>query len=83
MNIVQPTTSQSSLSNDLIAKFRKIVGDKYALTDKADIAPYTTEVVLAVRCAREQGTPVLAITDDRLSPIGRAADATLLVAAAT
>jgi FAD/FMN-containing dehydrogenase len=43
MNIVQPTTSQSSLSNDLIAKFRKIVGDKYALTDKADIAPYTTE----------------------------------------
>ena len=43
MNIVQPTTSQPSLSNELIAKFRKIVGDKYALTDKADIAPYTTE----------------------------------------
>jgi len=42
MNIVQPTT-QPSLSDDLIAKFRKIVGDKYALTDKADIAPYTTE----------------------------------------
>jgi FAD/FMN-containing dehydrogenase len=43
MNIVQATTSQSSLSNELIAKFRKIVGEKYALTDKADIAPYTTE----------------------------------------
>jgi FAD/FMN-containing dehydrogenase len=43
MNIVQPTTSQPSLSNDLIARFRKIVGDKYAVTDPADIAPYTTE----------------------------------------
>src|SRR5690349_6294217 len=42
MNIVQPTT-QPSLSDDLIAKFRKIVGDKHALTDTADIAPYTTE----------------------------------------
>src|SRR5690349_13726757 len=42
MNIVQPTT-QPSLSDELIAKFRKIVGDKYALTDKADVAPYTTE----------------------------------------
>src|SRR5215475_12674410 len=42
MNIVQPTTSQS-LPDELIAKFRKIVGDKYAVTDPADIAPYTTE----------------------------------------
>jgi D-lactate dehydrogenase (cytochrome) len=31
------------LSPDLIAKFRAIVGDKYAVTDPADIAPYTTE----------------------------------------
>jgi FAD/FMN-containing dehydrogenase len=31
------------LSEELIAKFRKIVGDKYALTDAADIAPYVTE----------------------------------------
>src|SRR5215471_7060544 len=31
------------LSAELIAKFRKIVGDKYALTDAADIAPYVTE----------------------------------------
>jgi D-lactate dehydrogenase (cytochrome) len=31
------------LSDDLIAKFRNIVGDKYALTDAADIAPYVTE----------------------------------------
>ena len=43
MNIVQSTTSSPSLSSDLIAKFRKIVGDKYAVTDQADIAPYTTE----------------------------------------
>src|SRR5579859_3080579 len=43
MNIVQSKTSQSSLSPELIAKFRNIVGDKYAMTDPADIAPYTTE----------------------------------------
>jgi D-lactate dehydrogenase (cytochrome) len=42
MNIVQPTTPPA-LSPDLIAQFRKIVGDKYAVTDPADIAPYTTE----------------------------------------
>jgi D-lactate dehydrogenase (cytochrome) len=41
MNIVQSTSSP--LSPDLIAKFRAIVGDKYAVTDPADIAPYTTE----------------------------------------
>src|SRR3984893_11333110 len=40
MNIVQPTPP---LSPDLIAKFRSIVGDKYAVTDAADIAPYLTE----------------------------------------
>jgi FAD/FMN-containing dehydrogenase len=43
MNIVQPTTPPPALSTELIAKFRKIVGDKYAVTDPADIAPYTTE----------------------------------------
>ncbi len=31
------------LSSELIAKFRAIVGEKYAVTDPADIAPYTTE----------------------------------------
>ena len=31
------------LSPELIAKFRAIVGDKYAVTDAADIAPYVTE----------------------------------------
>ena len=41
MNIVQQAAPQ--LSPELIAKFRKIVGDKYAVTDPADIAPYTTE----------------------------------------
>jgi FAD/FMN-containing dehydrogenase len=43
MNMVQSTVASPSLSNELIAKFRKVVGDKYALTEKADIAPYTTE----------------------------------------
>src|ERR1051326_3568268 len=41
MNIGQSTSSP--LSPDLIAKFRAIVGDKYAVTDPADIAPYVTE----------------------------------------
>jgi FAD/FMN-containing dehydrogenase len=41
MNIVQPPASP--LSAELIAKFRKIVGDKYAVTDAADITPYVTE----------------------------------------
>src|ERR1700712_4315732 len=31
------------LSPELVAKFRAIVGDKYAVTDSADIAPYVTE----------------------------------------
>src|ERR1700744_2329760 len=43
MNIVPTPTSSPSLSADTIAKFRKIVGDKYAVTDPADIAPYTNE----------------------------------------
>jgi FAD/FMN-containing dehydrogenase len=41
MNIVQP--SAPPLSSELIARFRAIVGDKYAVTDAADIAPYLTE----------------------------------------
>jgi FAD/FMN-containing dehydrogenase len=41
MNIVQP--SAPPLSPELIARFRKIVGDKYAVTDAAEIAPYLTE----------------------------------------
>jgi hypothetical protein len=41
MKIVQP--SEPSLSPELIARFRAIVGDKYAVTDAADIAPYITE----------------------------------------
>jgi FAD/FMN-containing dehydrogenase len=49
MNIVQGSvqgSAQSSvppLAPELIAKFRAIVGDKYAVTDAADIAPYVTE----------------------------------------
>jgi FAD/FMN-containing dehydrogenase len=39
MNIVQPPP----LSPELIARFRSIVGDKYAVTDANDIAPYVTE----------------------------------------
>src|SRR5947208_562749 len=41
MNIVQPAAPQ--LSPELIARFRNIVGDKYAVTDAADVAPYVTE----------------------------------------
>src|SRR5215472_10197477 len=41
MNVVQ--SNSPPLSPGLIAKFRAIVGDKYAVTDPADIAPYTTE----------------------------------------
>src|SRR5262247_1896670 len=40
MNIVQ---AAPPLPPELIAKFKKIVGDKYAVTDQADIAPYVTE----------------------------------------
>jgi FAD/FMN-containing dehydrogenase len=41
MNIVQPAVPP--LPPELIARFRAIVGDKYALTDAGDIAPYVTE----------------------------------------
>jgi FAD/FMN-containing dehydrogenase len=41
MNIVQPAALP--LSPELIARFRAIVGDKYAVTEAADIAPYVTE----------------------------------------
>jgi len=41
MNIVQPPAPP--LPPELVARFRKIVGDKYAVTDQADIAPYVTE----------------------------------------
>src|ERR1700712_4580 len=41
MNIVQPAAPP--LSPELIAKFRAIVGDKYAVTEAGDIAPYVTE----------------------------------------
>src|SRR5947208_14248893 len=41
MNIARPSAPQ--LSPDLIAKFRSLVGDRYAVTDAADIAPYVTE----------------------------------------
>src|SRR4029079_17353951 len=41
MNIVQPALPPLPL--ELIAKFHAIVGDKYAVTDTADIAPYLTE----------------------------------------
>ncbi len=41
MNIVQPAVPP--LPPELIARFRAIVGDKYAVTETADIAPYVTE----------------------------------------
>src|SRR3954470_18967546 len=41
MNIGQPAAPP--LPPELIAKFRAVVGEKYAVTDAADIAPYVTE----------------------------------------
>src|ERR1700742_838526 len=41
MNIAQ--SSVPPLSPELIARFRAIVGDKYAMTDAADIEPYVIE----------------------------------------
>src|SRR3982074_3789972 len=41
MNIVK--ASAPPLSAELIARFRKLVGGKYAVTDAAEIAPYLTE----------------------------------------
>jgi D-lactate dehydrogenase (cytochrome) len=41
MNITQPATPP--LPPELIEEFRKIVGDKYAVTDPADIEVYVTE----------------------------------------
>jgi D-lactate dehydrogenase (cytochrome) len=43
MNIVKPSASAPPLSPEMIERFRQIVGDKYAITDAADIAPYVTE----------------------------------------
>jgi D-lactate dehydrogenase (cytochrome) len=41
MNVIQQPPSP--LSPDLIARFKAIVGDKYAVTDASEIAPYVTE----------------------------------------
>eukprot|EP01035_Chromulina_nebulosa_P035801 gene35801-48140_t len=41
MNIAYPTPA--ALSPDTIARFRAIVGDKYAVTDQADVHQYVTE----------------------------------------
>src|ERR1700731_4662912 len=41
MNIVP--TPVAPFSPELIARFRAIVGDKYAVTEPADVAPYVTE----------------------------------------
>ncbi|MBR0696758.1 FAD-binding oxidoreductase [Bradyrhizobium lablabi] len=41
MNLVQPAAPP--LPPELIQQFRAIVGEKYAVTDAADIAPYVTE----------------------------------------
>ena len=43
MNIVKPAAATPPLSPDLVARFRAVVGDKYAVTDATDIAPYLTE----------------------------------------
>jgi FAD/FMN-containing dehydrogenase len=43
MNIVQPPPPSAPLAPELVARFKSIVGDKYALTDPGEIAPYVTE----------------------------------------
>jgi D-lactate dehydrogenase (cytochrome) len=43
MNTVKPAAAIPPLSPELIARFRAVVGDKYAVTDAVDIAPYVTE----------------------------------------
>ena len=47
------------------------------------LAPYSKSVVEATHFARERGAKVLAITDDRLSAIGRAATECLTVSSGT
>lgn len=47
------------------------------------LSPYTRQTVEAVEQARAQGVKVIALTDSRLSPIARAADAVLLFRAAS
>ncbi|MEO6945661.1 MAG: FAD-binding oxidoreductase [Nitrobacter sp.] len=43
MSIVPPKSALPALSSDLIARFKAIVGDKYAVTDAGDLAQYLTE----------------------------------------
>src|SRR3569833_1136066 len=42
MNIAQPSQS-NPLTSDLVAQFRKLVGERQALTEAAAVAPYVTE----------------------------------------
>ena len=43
MNIVPPKSALPPLSSDLIARFKAIVGDKYAVTDANELTQYVTE----------------------------------------
>ena len=43
MTIAPPKSALPALSSDLIARFKAIVGDKYAVTDAGDLAQYLTE----------------------------------------
>ena len=43
MNIVQPPPLSAPLTPELVARFKSIVGNKYAVTDPGEIAPYVTE----------------------------------------
>jgi DNA-binding MurR/RpiR family transcriptional regulator len=47
------------------------------------VAPYAADTIEAARWARERGARLIAVTDDRLSPIGRLADVVLLVRTGT
>ncbi|MGN6410854.1 MAG: FAD-binding oxidoreductase [Nitrobacter sp.] len=43
MTVAPPKSALPPLSPDLIARFASIVGDKYAVTDADELAPYLTE----------------------------------------
>ena len=86
MNIVQPLAPP--LSPELIAKFRKIVGDKYALTDAADIAPYVTEerdlfhgrspLVLRPGSTPEVAAICRLASEHKIAPLSRSASRSVL-----
>lgn len=57
--------------------------DKRDLLVAVSVQPYTRATVEAVRFAGQRGVPVVAITDNAVSPLARAADTAILVPTAS